>query len=82
MNYFFWNVPKQFPGMAAVPVPDDLAGFQTYNTVGLIPGPICTPTVASIDAALDPNTKTGYLYLRGHPRRVRQDDGPPRLRED
>jgi UPF0755 protein len=49
--------------MSAVPVPDDLAGYQTYNVAGLIPGPICTPTLASIDAALEPNTKTGYLFF-------------------
>jgi UPF0755 protein len=63
VKFFFWNVPKQFSGMGAVPVPDDLAKYQTYNSAGLIPGPICTPTVASIDAALEPNTKTGYLYF-------------------
>ena len=28
-----------------------------------MPGPICTPTAASIDAALQPDTKTGYLYF-------------------
>ena len=28
-----------------------------------MPGPICTPTAASIDAALHPNTKTGYLFF-------------------
>jgi UPF0755 protein len=63
VNYFFWKVPTQFANMGAVPVPDDLAKYQTYNSVGLIPGPICTPTLASIDAALEPNTKTGYLYF-------------------
>jgi UPF0755 protein len=63
VNYFFWKVPTKFPGMSAVPVPDDLAGYQTYNVAGLIPGPICTPTLASIDAALEPNTKTGYLFF-------------------
>ncbi len=63
VSYFFWNVPKQFPGMSAVPVPDDLVGFQTYTNGGLIPGPICTPSLASINAALEPNTKTGFLYF-------------------
>src|SRR5207244_1399173 len=29
----------------------------------LMPRPICTPTAASIDAALHPNTKTGYLFF-------------------
>ena len=54
---------RRAPSMSAVALPDDLAGFQTYVNGGLIPGPICTPTVASIDAALNPNTKTGYLFF-------------------
>ncbi|HVA85919.1 MAG TPA: endolytic transglycosylase MltG [Candidatus Saccharimonadales bacterium] len=60
--FSFWNVPKA-TSMTSVRVPADLAGYQTYQNVGLIPGPICTPTSASIDAALNPNTKTGYLYF-------------------
>jgi cell division protein YceG involved in septum cleavage len=40
-----------------------LAAYNTYTTKGLPPGPIATPTVASIDAALDPDTKGGYLYF-------------------
>jgi UPF0755 protein len=63
VSYFFWDVPKNYPGMSAVPVPDDLVKYQTYNRAGLIPGPIATPTLASIDAALEPNTKPGYLYF-------------------
>ncbi len=27
------------------------------------PGPICSPALASIDAALNPDTKTGYLFF-------------------
>ena len=49
--------------MRSVDLPDDLQGYQTYVNGGLIPGPICTPTVASIDAALEPNTKTNYLFF-------------------
>jgi UPF0755 protein len=62
VQYSFWNVPKA-PSMVSVDLPSELAGFQTYQNAGMIPGPICTPTVASIDAALEPNTKTGYLYF-------------------
>ena len=55
---------SQAPAMARrAACPTTSQGFQTYNNGGLIPGPICTPTAASIDAALDPNTKTGYLYF-------------------
>ena len=34
---------------------------------GLPPGPIATPTVASIDAALEPNDKAGYFYFVANP---------------
>ena len=30
---------------------------------GLPPGPLCTPTLSSIDAALEADTSTGYLYF-------------------
>ncbi|MBF8289249.1 MAG: Endolytic murein transglycosylase, partial [Chloroflexi bacterium] len=61
VNYFFWSVPEG--GLGKVSVTDDLRGYQTYQNRGLIPGPICTPTVASIDAALEPDTTSGYLYF-------------------
>lgn len=60
-QYFFWSVP-QVP-LASIDVRPDLMGFQTYQVAGLIPAPICTPSVASIDAALTPNTADGYLYF-------------------
>jgi peptidoglycan lytic transglycosylase G len=62
VQFSFWNVPNA-PSMRSVELPADLAGFQTYVNTGLIPWPICTPTTASIDAALNPNTKAGYLYF-------------------
>jgi UPF0755 protein len=46
-----------------VEFPPELAGYQTYVQGGLMPSPICTPTVASIDAALKPDTKAGYLFF-------------------
>lgn len=64
-NYFFWDVPEG--GLAGVEVSEDLQGYQTYQVRGLIPGPICTPTVASIDAALVPDTESGYLYFLAIP---------------
>jgi len=44
-------------------VPPALAKYDTYTTPGLMPGPICSPSLASIDAALHPDTQTGYLYF-------------------
>jgi len=46
-----------------VPLPPELAGYNTYTHKGLPPGPIASPSLASIDAALAPNTKTGYLFF-------------------
>ena len=60
-DYFFWKVP---PGpLAGVQVDANLQGYQTYQVAGLIPGPISTPSLASIDAALHPDTAKGYLYF-------------------
>jgi UPF0755 protein len=61
-SYVFWApmaTGKQLPA----DLPADLAGYNTYTSKGLIPGPICTPSVASIQAALNPDTKDGYLYF-------------------
>ncbi len=61
-KYVFWTVPKN-GSLADQELPDSLAGYNTYKVRGLPPGPIATPSVASIDAALNPNTKTGYTYF-------------------
>lgn len=63
VKFFFWDVSKIKVRLDAVQLPDELAGYQTYQRPGLPPGPICTPSVASIEAALAPNTKTNYLYF-------------------
>jgi UPF0755 protein len=60
-QYYFWSVPEG--GLANVQVPEDLQGYQTYQVAGLVPGPICSPTVASIQAALTPDTASGYLFF-------------------
>ncbi len=59
-EYFFWKVPA---GLSTVQVDADLQGYQTYQSGGLIPGPISTPSLASIDAALHPDQQDGYLYF-------------------
>lgn len=60
-QYAFWE-PIGKP-LAGVTLPADLAGFQTYKQTGQVPWPICTPSLASIEAALNPDTRTGYLYF-------------------
>jgi len=59
-TYLFW---APINGTLPTDLPAALAGYDTYHAKGLPPGPLCTPTLASIDAALDPNTATGYLYF-------------------
>ena len=59
-TYFFWKVPAD---LANVDLPDELAGYQTYQRAGLIPGPISSASLASIEAALDPDQEDGYLYF-------------------
>jgi len=60
-KYSFWNVPEA--PLASIDFPKSIAGYQTYQVAGMIPGPICTPTQSSIDAALAPATKKGNLYF-------------------
>lgn len=64
-GYSFWNVPAT--PMGQVQVTAALAGYQTYTSGGLIPGPICSPSLASIQAALTPDTASGYLFFLALP---------------
>ena len=64
-RFAFWTLPGV--PMAAIEVPKALQGFQTYQTPGLIPTPICTPSLPSIDAALEPDTIEKYIYFLAIP---------------
>lgn len=61
-TFYFW-APIKGGGLAGYNVPAELTGYQTYQHRGLPPGPICTPRVSSVEAALAPDTATGYLYF-------------------
>lgn len=65
-DYAFWTVPEDI-GLKDIVLPDELAGFQTYTHPGLIPAPIVTPTLASIDAALHPDTSDKFIYFLAIP---------------
>ncbi|HET7827998.1 MAG TPA: endolytic transglycosylase MltG [Candidatus Limnocylindrales bacterium] len=60
-KYVFWTVPDG--GMRNQQLPEALDKYNTYKHRGLPPGPIATPTVASIDAALKPDTKSGFKFF-------------------
>ena len=70
-DFFFWEVPAG--PLADVEVDPSLQGYQTYQVAGLIPGPISTPSLASIDAALEPNQRRGFLYFVLIPETDRHD---------
>jgi UPF0755 protein len=53
--------------LAELELPEELVGYNTYTQVGLPPGPICTPQLSSIDAALAPDTKDKYIYFLAIP---------------
>jgi len=61
-EYVFWTLDNMnSPG--SFQVAPDLAGYQTYHSRGLPPGPICSPGLASLEAALNPDTADGYLFF-------------------
>jgi len=64
-EYTFWK-PPGVP-LREIQLPESLLGYQTYTQPGLIPGPIATPTLASIDAALHPDTADKYIYFLAVP---------------
>jgi UPF0755 protein len=65
-DYVFWKVPEGV-ALKDIALPEPLIGFQTYTQPGLIPAPIVTPTIASIDAALHPDTADKYIYFLAIP---------------
>jgi UPF0755 protein len=61
-QYRFWTLDGLGPA-ADFEVPPDLAGYQVWRSRGLPPGPICTPGLASLRAAMNPDTEDGFLYF-------------------
>jgi UPF0755 protein len=64
-GFTFWVPPGV--GLIDVTLPSQLAGYQSYKVPGLPPGPICTPSLPSIIAALQPDQEEGYRYFLAIP---------------
>jgi UPF0755 protein len=45
---------------------DFVSPFNTYLNIGLPPGPICTPSISSIDAVLNAE-RNDYIYFCANP---------------
>lgn len=60
-QYAFWD-PPGVP-LADVELPEELERYNTYRNRGLPPGPISAPGIASIEAALAPDTDDGFMYF-------------------
>jgi UPF0755 protein len=63
VNYSFWNPIQAIGPLSQVVFPGSLAAFNTYHHAGLPPNPICSPSAASLAAAMKPDTTDGYLYF-------------------
>jgi len=61
-EYLFWTLDG-LGSAADFEVSPDLEGYQVWRARGLPPGPISTPSLASLQAALNPDTSDGYLYF-------------------
>lgn len=65
-QYLFWD-PKKIDGpYAELELPEALRGYNSYAVRGLPPGPIVSPSLASIEAALEPE-KTDFKFFLAIP---------------
>ena len=63
-NYEFWKFPaKPYSGLIPPRVPADLVPWNTFVRGGIPPAPLCSPTLASIIAAREPDSSRKELYF-------------------
>ena len=63
-TYEFWTFPEQpYVGLVPPRVPKDLVPWNTFVRGGLPPTPICSPSRASVEAALAPDTSRKEMYF-------------------
>jgi len=63
-SYEFWKFPaKPYSGLIPPRVPADLVPWNTFVRGGIPPAPLCSPTLASIIAAREPDSSRKELYF-------------------
>jgi UPF0755 protein len=63
-SYEFWKFPaKPYSGLIPPRVPADLVPWNTFVRGGVPPAPLCSPTLASIIAAREPDSSRKELYF-------------------
>ena len=65
-EYLFWDL-LGVADYASVEVDQRYDSFQTYQNAGLPDWPIVTPSAKSLEAALEPATKSKLLYFYACP---------------
>jgi UPF0755 protein len=63
VDYTFWVESTSGPAFSKIVFPENLASYNTYAHGGLPSTPICSPGLASLQAAFAPDTKDGYYYF-------------------
>ncbi len=63
VTYTFWVEKPGDTPFNQLNLPPNLAGYNTYRSAGLPPGPLLSPGLSALTAAMNPNTKDGYLYF-------------------
>jgi UPF0755 protein len=61
-KFAFWGLTG-LADLNQLEVAPDLEGYQSWHTPGLPPTPIDSPSLSSINAAMNADTKGGYLYF-------------------
>jgi UPF0755 protein len=61
-KFAFWGLTG-LADLNKLEVAPDLEGYQSWHTPGLPPTPIDSPSLSSITAAMNPDTKGGFLYF-------------------
>ena len=63
VDYTFWTSVTGSTSLAKIVFPEEIAPYNTYAHGGLPPTPICSPGLASLEAAVAPDTQDGYYYF-------------------